>query len=58
MLLGELTSDDEWRESLEELDKDWYIGIETEPEWTTAILNSTPSMFSMGRNNTQVSGCM
>jgi hypothetical protein len=54
MLLGEMTSDKEWQEALEEYDRDWYIGLEKEPDWTTAILASTPNMFSMGQNTTQV----
>lgn len=55
MLLGEMTSDQEWQEALEEYDNDWYIGLEKDPEWTSAILASKPNMFSMGHNNTQVS---
>ncbi|XP_053374492.1 pecanex-like protein 4 isoform X2 [Mercenaria mercenaria] len=53
MLLGEMTSDLEWQEALEEYDNDWYIGLEKDPEWTTAVLASTPNLFSIGHNNTQ-----
>ena len=54
MLLGEITSEQEWQETLEEYDTQWYIGLEKEPEWTEAILNNTPYMFSMGHNLAQV----
>ncbi|WAR18991.1 PCX4-like protein [Mya arenaria] len=53
MLLGELTSDEEWQEALEEYDDRWYIGAEREPEWTSAILEQRPNMFSMGQNTGQ-----
>ena len=54
MLLGEATSNAELQEYLEEYDKDWYIGLEKDPEWTSAILESKPNLFALGHNNTQV----
>ena len=54
MLLGELNSPEEWQETLEEYDRDWYIGLEREPEWTAAVLDSRPNLFSLGHSNTQV----
>lgn len=54
MLLGEFSTYADWREALEEYDTDWYIGLERESDWTTAILNQTPNMFSMGHNTQQV----
>ena len=54
LLLGEISSTLEWQESLEEYDRDWYIGLEKDPQWTTAVLNSTATLFSLGHNNTQV----
>ena len=54
MLLGEATSNAELQEYLEEYDKDWYIGLEKDPEWTAAILESKPNLFALGHNNTQV----
>ncbi|XP_052272587.1 pecanex-like protein 4 isoform X3 [Dreissena polymorpha] len=53
MLLGEFSTDADWREALEEYDTGWYIGVEREHDWTTAILNQTPNMFSMGHNTQQ-----
>ena len=54
MLLGEATTNAELQEYLEEYDRDWYIGLEKDPEWTAAILESRPNLFSLGHNNTQV----
>ena len=54
MLLGEATTSEELQEYLEEYDRDWYIGLEKDPEWTEAILESRPNLFSLGHNNTQV----
>lgn len=54
MLLGEITSEQEWEETLQEYDDKWFIGVEKESEWTEAILNNTPFMFSMGHNIAQV----
>lgn len=55
MLLGEITTDQEWTEALTEYDQDWYIGVESDQQWTEAILNNTPTMFSIGHNVAQVS---
>lgn len=52
-LLGEATTNAELQEYLEEYDRDWYIGLEKDPEWTAAILESRPNLFSLGHNNTQ-----
>ena len=54
LLLGELSTETEWQEALEEYDNDWYIGLEKEPEWTAAVLEGRPSLFSLSQNNTQV----
>ena len=54
MLLGEATTNSELQEYLEEYDRDWYIGLEKDPEWTAAILESRQNLFSLGHNNTQV----
>ncbi|XP_074662137.1 pecanex-like protein 4 [Tubulanus polymorphus] len=50
VLLGEVSSDDEFQEMLEEFESDWYLGSEKDEEWTEAILNGTPNLMSLGYN--------
>lgn len=53
-LLGEVTSPEELQEYLEEYDRDWYIGLESDDQWKSAILSNKPNLFSLGHNNQQV----
>ncbi|XP_060062887.1 pecanex-like protein 4 [Ylistrum balloti] len=53
MLLGEATSSEELQEYMEEYDRDWYIGLESDDQWKTAVLASKPNLFSLGHNNQQ-----
>lgn len=54
VLMGEATTPAEFEEYLTEFDRDWYIGLEKEEEWKTSVLNSVPSLFSLGHNKSQV----
>lgn len=54
VLMGEATTPAEFEEYLMEFDRDWYIGLEKEEEWKTSVLNSVPSLFSLGHNKAQV----
>ena len=38
---------DSLMESLRNLDDFWYLGMESEPEWRTAVNSNVPSMFSV-----------
>lgn len=53
VLMGEATTPAEFEEYLTEFDRDWYIGLEKEEEWKTSVLNSVPSLFSLGHNKAQ-----
>ena len=54
LLLGDISNNDELMEYLEEYDTDWYIGQESDPEWSKAVISNTPRLFSLGRNLQQV----
>ncbi|XP_041352688.1 pecanex-like protein 4 [Gigantopelta aegis] len=53
LLFGDISSNDELMEYLEEYDRDWYIGQESDPEWSKAVLDNTPRLFSLGHNTQQ-----
>jgi hypothetical protein len=50
ILIGEANTPDEIEEYFEEYDKDWYIGLETDDEWKSAVLSSRKQLFSIGHN--------
>jgi len=54
VLLGEASTPEEVQEYLEEYDRDWYIGLESDEEWKSAVLVSQPNLFSLGHNKQQV----
>ena len=53
-LLGEASSLEELQEYMEEYDKTCYFGCDNDPEWQQAIVNNTPTLFSLGHNPIQV----
>lgn len=57
-LLGVINGHEELEESLQDFDKNWYIGRETDPEWKAAVLDNRPNLFSLGHNNIQVSSLL
>lgn len=54
-VLGEISSHEECVEYLAEYDSDWYMGKDTDVEWTKAVLDKKPNLFSLGRNMEDVS---
>ena len=54
VLLGEVSSLEELQAYMEDYQRDYYIGLETDPGWTEAILKSTPNLFSLNYIPTQV----
>ncbi len=55
VLMGDVTSNDELQEYLEEYDRDWYIGSEKDPEWGLSIAAGKPTLFSFTHNPVDVS---
>ena len=54
ILLGGFDSDDELLDTLEEYSSSWYIGLDSDPGWRQAVLDETPSLFSLGYDDTRV----
>ena len=54
ILLGGFDSDDELLDMLQEYSSDWYIGLDSDPDWRQAVLGHTPSLFSLGYDDTRV----
>ncbi len=55
VLMGDVTSNDELQEYLEEYDRDWYIGSEKDPEWGRSVAAGKPTLFSFTHNPVDVS---
>lgn len=54
ILIGEANSPEELQEYFEEYDNDWYMGLETDDDWKSAVLSSRKQLFSLGHNKAQV----
>uniref|UniRef100_A0A3Q3X230 Pecanex-like protein n=1 Tax=Mola mola TaxID=94237 RepID=A0A3Q3X230_MOLML len=48
--LGPMESPDELFSTLEEYERDWYIGLVTEKGWHDSVLQEKPSVFSLGHD--------
>lgn len=53
--LGPMESPDELFSTLEEYERDWYIGLVTEKGWHDSVLQEKPSVFSLGHDLAMVS---
>ncbi|CAH1791455.1 unnamed protein product [Owenia fusiformis] len=53
VLLGEASDHAELQEYMDEYERDWYIGSETDPRWGEAVLKNKPQLFSLGHNPVQ-----
>lgn len=54
VLMNPITSHEELQECLEDYDRNWFIGLESDPDWSRAILAGKPHLFSLGHNTSQV----
>uniref|UniRef100_A0A8C5DVJ8 Pecanex-like protein n=1 Tax=Gouania willdenowi TaxID=441366 RepID=A0A8C5DVJ8_GOUWI len=50
--LGPMESPDELFSTLEEYERDWYIGLVTEKGWHDSVLQEKPFLFSLGHDLT------
>ena len=50
LIFGEIGNSN-LEQCLREMDTDWYVGLEKEREWTSAVLESKPKLFSLGHND-------
>lgn len=48
--LGPMESADELFSTLEEYERDWYIGLVTEKGWHDSVLQEKPFLFSLGHD--------
>lgn len=48
--LGPMESPDELFSTLEEYERDWYIGLVTEKGWHDSVLQEKPFLFSLGHD--------
>lgn len=48
--LGPMESLDELFSTLEEYERDWYIGLVTEKGWHDSVLQEKPFLFSLGHD--------
>ena len=55
ILMGDVSSNEELQEYLEEYDRDWYIGSEKDPEWGKNVVEGKTTLFSLGHNPVDVS---
>ncbi|ESP02796.1 hypothetical protein LOTGIDRAFT_110843 [Lottia gigantea] len=53
MLMGDIDNNEELRECLEDYDDNWYIGLESEEEWKSGIIDNKKNLFSLGHNSIQ-----
>lgn len=53
--LGPMESADELFSTLEEYERDWYIGLVTEKGWHDSVLQEKPFLFSLGHDLAMVS---
>eukprot|EP00111_Clytia_hemisphaerica_P005087 TCONS_00014638-protein len=51
-LIGEnsIEIDEEFLDSIHEMEKEWFVGLEDEVEWWNNILKQCPNILSVGRN--------
>ena len=54
ILLGDISDGEELEACLTTLDREWYIGRESDPEWGTAVVNTRENLFSLGYSQAQV----
>lgn len=52
--LGPMEGPDELFSTLEEYDRDWYIGLLAERGWHDSVLQEKPFLFSLGHDLTMV----
>lgn len=52
--LGPMESPEELFSTLEEYERDWYIGLVTEKGWHDSVLQEKPFLFSLGHDLTMV----
>ena len=50
-----ITEDEEFFDTLKTYEQDWFIGIESEPEYSKNILNNKEFLFSMYKDSKNVS---
>lgn len=48
--LGPMESTEELFSTLEEYERDWYIGLVTEKGWHDSVLQEKPFLFSLGHD--------
>ena len=48
------SDDSELRSALEDLDSNWYLGLEEEPGWQEAVLKQRPNLFSVSATDRQL----
>lgn len=48
--LGPMESPEELFTTLEEYERDWYIGLVTEKGWHDSVLQEKPFLFSLGHD--------
>jgi hypothetical protein len=53
-ILGDIDSVDELQVSLEEYDRNWYIGLENDDLWNDAVVSEKSQLFSLGFNKIDV----
>lgn len=49
-----MESPEEFFSTLEEYERDWYIGLVTEKGWHDSVLQEKPYLFSLGHDLTMV----
>ena len=49
-IFGDNETDDTFLDSISELEHDWYIGLETDPEWLSSMVASKNFLFTLGLN--------
>lgn len=55
--LGPMESPEELFSTLEEYERDWYIGLVTEKGWHDSVLQEKPFLFSLGHDLAMVITC-
>jgi len=55
ILGSEFEENEDFMNALKEYEELWFIGLEEDDEWKDAILQETPNIFTLGKNEKDVS---
>ena len=56
-IFGDCETKEEFIENITQLDNEWYIGSESEPEWSKSIEQGKKYVFTLGLNSNKMYSC-